>query len=91
MKEILNFIGIVLNAIVNLAQKYIGFDGLLHVIVPSILVVIVKVILPWYIAVIPAFVVSVAKELVYDKWMGKGECSWKDFACDIVGITIGAL
>lgn len=29
------------------------------------------------------------KEIVYDKWMGKGTPEWMDFAADIVGTVIG--
>ena len=36
-----------------------------------------------------AFVVGGSKELIYDKWMGKGNPDWKDFGYTIIGSVTG--
>lgn len=35
--------------------------------------------------------VGALKELVYDKWLGKGTASWGDFGADVVGVLIGVI
>ena len=32
---------------------------------------------------------GVGKELIYDKWMGKGVASWSDFGADVIGSLAG--
>jgi hypothetical protein len=38
---------------------------------------------------ITLFVWGFGKEIVYDKWMGKGTPEWMDFVADIMGTVIG--
>ena len=35
-----------------------------------------------------SLLVGALKELVYDKWMGKGTPSWGDFGADMVGVIL---
>lgn len=34
-------------------------------------------------------VIGGSKELIYDKWMGKGTPEWKDFGCTVLGGVTG--
>lgn len=70
---------------------YIGQDGLLHIILSSLIAAILSLFLPIWIAAIITFAIGLAKELVYDLWLKKGTCELKDLICDVVGIIIGIL
>lgn len=71
--------------------NYIGQDGLLHILCCIVLVSIIDIVLPLWVAVLITATVAVGKELVWDKLLGKGSPSWKDLLCDFVGIIIGCL
>lgn len=71
--------------------NYIGLDGMAHIIVSAVLLLILQIFLPWYVSVPAVLLIGIAKELIYDKWMKKGTPQWKDIICDIVGIAIGCL
>lgn len=71
--------------------SYLGRDGLLHIVCCALLVGIIGLIAPLWVAIVATVVVGVAKELVWDKWLGKGTFDWKDLLCDLVGILIGTL
>ena len=68
-----------------------GIDGLLHVIVSVLIVLIVQIFAPWWVAVLVAIVAGIAKELICDLWLRKGQIQVKDLICDAVGIIIGCL
>ena len=68
-----------------------GVDGLLHVIISAMMVLIVQIFAPWWVAVLVAFLIGVAKELIWDLWLRKGQMQIKDFICDAVGILTGCL
>ena len=68
-----------------------GTDGCYHIIVCATAVGILKQFMPLWLAMLIVMVVAIAKEVVYDKWMKKGKCEWKDIVCDVVGCAIGAL
>jgi hypothetical protein len=74
------------NTIFNL----IGSDGMKHIILSAILTVVVKWLLPVWVAVGVVLSIGIAKE-VYDKVGEKGCCEWKDIICDLIGIAIGVL
>lgn len=69
----------------------IGQDGLLHILCCIVLVSIIDIVLPLWVAVLITAAVAVGKELVWDLWLGKGSPSWKDLLCDLIGIAIGTL
>ena len=69
----------------------IGQDGLLHILCCIVLVSIIDIVLPLWVAVLITAAVAAGKELVWDLWLGKGAPSWKDLLCDFVGIIIGCL
>ena len=71
--------------------EYIGQDGLLHILCCIVLVSVIDIVLPLWVAVLITAAVAVGKELVWDLWLGKGSPSWKDLLCDFVGIIIGCL
>ena len=52
--------------------EWLGQDGLLHIVVCSILVGALNIVMPLWLAVVITAVVGVAKEFVYDKWLKKG-------------------
>lgn len=71
--------------------EWLGQDGLLHIVVCSILVGALNIVMPLWMAVVITAVVGVAKEFVYDKWLKKGTFEIKDLVCDLIGILIGCL
>jgi hypothetical protein len=71
--------------------EWLGQDGLLHIVVCSILVGALNIVMPLWLAVVITAVVGVAKEFVYDKWLKKGTFEIKDLVCDLIGILIGCL
>lgn len=73
------------------ALQWLGLDGLTHIIVSAVLLLILQIFLPWWVCVSVTLLIGVAKEVIYDKWMRKGTPQWKDIICDIVGILIGCL
>lgn len=68
-----------------------GIDGLLHVIVSVLIVLIMQIFAPWWVAVSFAILIGVGKELIWDSWLRKGQMQVKDLACDAIGILIGCL
>lgn len=60
-----------------------------------ILRIILDLVLPFRTAVLIAmtlvFLACVGKEVIYDKWAGKGECEWLDLAAGILGILIATI
>lgn len=71
--------------------KYFGQDGLLHILCSIIIVSLVDLVAPMWVAVIIGALVGLGKEFIYDKWMGKGTFDKKDLVADLVGIIIGVL
>lgn len=71
--------------------NYIGQDGLLHILCCAVLVSVIGLFFPLWVAVIATAVVGAGKELVWDKWLGQGTFDKKDLLCDLVGIIIGCL
>ena len=83
-------ISILMN-LINTVFNYFNFDGCKHIIVSVILVSILKLFIPIIIAATVVFVIGIVKELVWDKYLGKGTCELKDLHANIVGIIIGIL
>lgn len=73
------------------AFNYFGFDGLKHVIASNLIVVLINVFLPLWIAVVIAATAGIGKEVVWDKLWGKGTFDKKDLISNLVGIAIGCL
>lgn len=71
--------------------NYFGYDGLKHVIASNVMVVVLNLILPMWVAVLVAALAGVGKEVVWDKLMKKGTFDKKDLIADAVGIIIGCL
>lgn len=71
--------------------NYFGYDRLKHVIASNVMVVVLNLILPLWVAVLVAALVGVGKEVVWDKLMKKGTFDKKDLIADAVGIIIGCL
>lgn len=71
-------------------NKFFTEDKLKHVIVSAVVMVMLSLVLPKWVAVIATLSIGVAKE-VYDKVSKRGCAEWKDMICDIIGIIIGAL
>lgn len=70
---------------------YFGIDGLVHIIVLTVIVRVVSWFLPLWAAVIVAAAIGMGKELVWDRWLRKGTCEKKDLIADALGIIIGCL
>lgn len=71
--------------------NYFGYDGLKHVIASNVMVVVLNLILPLWVAVLVAALAGVGKEVVWDKLMKKGTFDKKDLIADAVGIIIGCI
>lgn len=76
---------------INNVFNYIGFDGCKHIIICSIISFILNIFLPSLIAILITIFIGLLKELVYDRFFGKGTASKKDFFMNIVGSIIGGL
>lgn len=77
-----------LRAAVVAVECWIRTDGLLHILVSSLLMFALGWVRPLWIAVLIVLAVGVAKE-VYDLVSGKGEAEWHDLLCDVIGIILG--
>lgn len=80
-----------MNFSINKAISWLGQDGLAHIACCAALCGLLGLVLPLWLAALATLVVGVAKELVWDFWLGKGTASWKDVLCDLIGIAVGAL
>lgn len=69
----------------------VGTEGLLHIICSVIIVSVLNVLLPLWVAVLIAAIAGVSKEFVWDKLLKKGTFEKKDLLCDLIGIIIGCL
>lgn len=70
---------------------YFGQDGLAHILVSLILYAVLAAFLPWWAAALITLAIGVAKELIWDRWMGRGTADWHDIICDAVGIVWGVV
>lgn len=71
--------------------NYIGQDGLLHILCCIVLVSVIDIVLPLWVAIIATVVIGLAKEFVWDKRLGRGTFDKKNLLCYLVGIIIGCL
>lgn len=71
-------------------NKFFTEDKLKHVIVSAVVMVMLSLVLPKWVAGLITLSIGVGKE-VYDKVSKKGCCEWKDIMCDLIGIVIGVL
>ena len=80
----------------NRIFAWMGNDGMMHVILSSIIACLLSLVIPTGLAAVAALAamvtlaIGIAKEL-YDAKSGKGCCEVKDIVCDIIGILIGIL
>ena len=65
-------------------------DKLLHIVVSAVIMVVLGMLLPTWVAVVATLGVGIGKE-VYDKVSGKGCFEWADIICDCIGVLIGVL
>lgn len=70
---------------------WLGKDGVLHVFFSAVLCSALGWVLPAWAAAVLAMAVGVGKELVWDKWMGRGTFDKKDLVADALGVLLGAL
>ncbi len=71
--------------------NYIGQDGMLHILCCIVIVSVINIVMPLWVAVLITAVIAAGKEFVWDKWFGKGTFDKKNLLCDFVGIIIGCL
>lgn len=76
---------------INNIFNYIGFDGCKHIIMCSIISFVLNIFLPSLIAILITIFIGLLKELIYDKFLGKGTANKKDFVMNIIGSIIGGL
>lgn len=73
----------------NWINNKIGFDGLLHIVVASIITITLNMCFGIIVAVIGTSVLSIIKE-IHD-YYNEGTPDKKDLICDLIGIIIGIL
>lgn len=73
------------------ALQWFGTDGLAHIVCSAALCGLLSLMLPMWVSIVATAAVGIGKELVWDKWLGKGSPSWKDLLCDLIGIALGVL
>lgn len=73
----------------NWINNKLGFDGLLHIVVASIITIALNMCFGIIVAVIGTSILSILKE-IYDHYNG-GTSDKKDLFCDLIGIIIGIL
>ena len=71
--------------------RWLGFDGLLHILSSLVIVAIAAAVLPLWIAAVSALVLGIAKETVWDLFLHRGTASWHDMICNLAGIALGAM
>ena len=71
--------------------NYFGFDGLKHILCCNLIVVLVNILLPLWIAVLASVVAALGKEIIWDKILKRGTFDKKDLISDGIGIIIGCL
>lgn len=71
--------------------NWVGTDGLLHIICSVIIVSVLNVLLPLWVAVMITAIVGIGKEFIWDKWLKRGTFEKKDLLCDLIGIIIGCI
>lgn len=70
--------------------NWLRTDGLLHLVISALIVVLFASFCPVWAAVLVAVALGAAKE-VYDRVSGKGTAEWHDVICDGAGIVLGVL
>lgn len=70
--------------------NWLRTDGLLHLVISALIVVLFGAFLPVWAAVLIAAVAGIAKE-IYDRASGEGTAEWRDLICDGIGIVLGVL
>lgn len=70
---------------------YFGFDGLQHIICCNLLVVLINIMLPLWVALVVTVLFALGKEFVWDKLLGRGTFDKKDLVADGIGVLIGCL
>lgn len=76
---------------IEFANKYLGIDGLLHIIIYVIIMQVLMIVFPTMWSVVITLAIGIAKEVIYDYYLKKGTASWKDLLCDFVGILISCI
>ena len=69
--------------------NWIRRDGLLHIETCALIVVIIGLVAPWWVALPIAITAGLGKEL-WDDGHG-GVSNWHDVICDAIGAVIGTL
>lgn len=75
----------------NKIFNYFGFDGLKHILCCNLIVVLVNILLPLWIAVLASVIAALGKEIIWDKILKRGTFDKKDLISDGIGIIIGCL
>lgn len=63
-------------------------DKLLHLLCGYVIAISVGIWLPWA-GVVAGVLAAFGKELVWDKWFGKGAFEWQDINATLVGVLAG--
>lgn len=73
----------------NKLLGWMAMDGALHILCSLVILLVLSVFFPLWIAIVATFLVGIGKE-VYDK-LSYGLFSWKDILFDSIGIVLAIL
>lgn len=71
--------------------NYFRADGLAHIIVCSVIVSLLSLIIPVWIAIAVTATIGIGKELIWDKLLHRGSFEVKDLIADCIGIILGII
>lgn len=74
---------------INKFFDYFGFDGCKHIVLSAIIVAVLALVFPNWMAFVIGLIIGLVKEFVYDKFLGKGTFEKKDMIADLIGCVIG--
>lgn len=66
-------------------------DDLLHAFCCMILIKILSILLPFWVAISLTVITAILKEVLWDKILKHGTPEWRDVVSDIIGIIIGVI
>ena len=67
--------------------SWIRRDGMLHIVCSLLIVAVLGIIAPWWLAAIVGILVGFCKE-IWDGFHG-GASNWHDIICDLIGVALG--
>lgn len=71
--------------------KFFGIEGIIYILLSALLVSILDIFIPLWLAIVVTVILCLGKEFYYDEYLGKGEFSTRDLLAYLIGILLGCL